>query len=165
MENSKQAVDNTAALGASLLTGCFHSAFGTMSVHGPTREEWRWAVDGIAEVAAHAKPRGISLSLEFLNRFECYLLNTTAATAQFIEDVGAPNVGLLYDTCHAHIEDPRSARRSARYGQHINHVHLSENHRGTPGRGLVNWEETFVAMRAIEYRGHYRRRGFRPERS
>jgi D-psicose/D-tagatose/L-ribulose 3-epimerase len=155
MENSKQAVDNTATLGANLLAGCFHSAFGSMSGAGPTREEWRWAVDGIAEVADYAEARGVTLSLEFLNRFECYLLNTTAATAQFVEDVGAANVGILYDTCHANIEDPSIGLTLKRYGQCINHVHLSENHRGTPGQGLVNWDETFVAMRDIEYQGHF----------
>ena len=155
VENSKHAVDCAAALGARILGGPFHSAHGHLSGSGPTREEWRWAVEGMAEVAAHAASRGITLSLEFLNRFECYLLNTTEAAARFVEDVGAANVGIHYDTHHANIEDPSIGLTLRRYGKYVNHVHLSENHRGTPGQGVVNWIETFTALREIEYRGDF----------
>src|SRR6185503_10934939 len=86
--NSCRAVDCAVALGAKKLVGPFHSGFGVFSGAGPTADEWRWAVEGMVEVAAYAKQRGIALSLEFLNRFECYLLNTSADTAKFVEAVG-----------------------------------------------------------------------------
>jgi D-psicose/D-tagatose/L-ribulose 3-epimerase len=155
VENSKHAVDCAAALGARILGGPFHSAHGYMSGHEPTRGEWGWAVEGITEVAAYAASKGITLSLEFLNRFECYLLNTTETAARLVEDVGAANVGIHYDTHHANIEDPDIGLTLRRYGKYVNHVHLSENHRGTPGQGGVNWEATFAALREIEYRGHF----------
>ena len=31
------------------------------------------------------------------------------------------------------------------------HVHLSENDRGTPGTGQVNWTETFSTLKQIQY--------------
>ena len=65
---------------------------------------------GNAEVAEYAAARRIALSVEFLHRFETYFLNTTAAAAQFVKDVGEPNVGIHYDTFHAHIERPTSRR-------------------------------------------------------
>jgi hypothetical protein len=33
------------------------------------------------------------------------------------------------------------------------HIHISENDRGTPGTGHVQWEETFRAIRKIKYDG------------
>jgi D-psicose/D-tagatose/L-ribulose 3-epimerase len=33
------------------------------------------------------------------------------------------------------------------------HYHLSESHRGTPGRGTVNWEEVFQALAEGNYQG------------
>ena len=33
------------------------------------------------------------------------------------------------------------------------HVHISENDRSTPGKGGVNWKETFAALKKIQYQG------------
>ena len=35
----------------------------------------------------------------------------------------------------------------------IRHVHISENDRGTPGKGHVPWAATFKALRAAGYDG------------
>ena len=153
VENSCKAVDCAVALGAKKLVGPFHSGFGVFSGAGPTADEWRWAVDGMIEVAAYANQHGVTLSLEFLNRFECYLLNTSGDTARFVEAVGAQNVGILYDTHHAHIEDPSITEVFGSYGHLFNHIHISESHRGTPGTGLVNWSATFAAIKSLGYRG------------
>jgi D-psicose/D-tagatose/L-ribulose 3-epimerase len=155
VENSCKAVDCAVALGASTLVGPFHSGFGVLSGAGPTRDEWQWAVEGMVEVAAYARPLGVKLSLEFLNRFECYLLNTTADAARFVEAVGADNVGILYDSHHANIEDPDIRETFKRHGRLFNHIHLSESHRGTPGTGLVSWPTLFEAISALNYRGDF----------
>jgi D-psicose/D-tagatose/L-ribulose 3-epimerase len=151
--NNCKAVDCAVALGARTLVGPFHSGFGVFSGAGPTTDEWRWAVEGMAEVAHYARRQGVTLSLEFLNRFECYLLNTTAETARFVEAVGVDNVGILYDTHHANIEDPDIAETFRRYGRLFNHIHISESHRGTPGTGLVNWPALFEAIPTLDYHG------------
>jgi D-psicose/D-tagatose/L-ribulose 3-epimerase len=41
----------------------------------------------------------------------------------------------------------------ARIADSLIHVHISENDRGTPGTGLVRWDETFRALRKIGYDG------------
>lgn len=151
--NSCRAVDCALALGAKKLVGPFHSGFGVFSGAGPTADEWRWAVEGMVEVAAYAKQHSIALSLEFLNRFECYLLNTSADTANFVDAVGADNVGILYDSHHAHMEDPSITEVFGRHGHLFNHIHISESHRGTPGTGLVNWPAIFAAIKSSGYRG------------
>ena len=33
------------------------------------------------------------------------------------------------------------------------HVHISENDRGTPGDGHIPWDETFQALKSVNYNG------------
>lgn len=153
VENGKREVDCALALGATRIVGPLHSGFGVHSGGAPTRAEWDHALRALDEVATYARRHGVSLSLEFLNRFECYLLNTTEETARFVRELGAENVGILYDTHHAHIEDGDIGETLCRHGALINHVHLSESHRGAIGRGMVRWPEVFAALKQIRYGG------------
>ncbi len=59
----------------------------------------------------------------------------------------------MYDTFHANIEekDPVKAIRTIK--KHMIHVHISENDRGTPGKGHVPWDATYKALRAAKYDG------------
>ncbi|MEJ1931287.1 sugar phosphate isomerase/epimerase [Nostoc sp. NIES-2111] len=93
------------------------------------------------------------LWLDSLNRFACSLPSPTADTARLVAEVGRPNVGILYDTHHANIEDPDIAATIHTHAHAINHVHLSESHRGTPGRGQVDWETTIQALSSARYGG------------
>ena len=45
------------------------------------------------------------LGVEYLNRFETYLLNSAADTVRFVRDVEHPNCRMMYDTFHANIEE------------------------------------------------------------
>lgn len=148
-----QAVDACAAAGGRVLGGPLYAAIGEFSGAGPTPDEWSRSVDVMQEVAAHAATRDVSLAFEFLNRFEIYLLNCSADTLRYVRDVGAPNVGVHYDTFHANIEEKSAAEAIRATGDAIRHVHISENDRGTPGAGQVRWTETFQALAAIGYDG------------
>lgn len=64
-----------------------------------------------------------------------YALNTAAQAARLVTEVGNPNYGYLFDTFHAHIEERHPVGALSATMQHVAHVHISENDRGTPGRG------------------------------
>jgi D-psicose/D-tagatose/L-ribulose 3-epimerase len=59
----------------------------------------------------------------------------------------------MYDTFHSNIEekDPVAAIKTIK--RHLIHVHISENDRGTPGKGHVPWAATYKALRAAKYDG------------
>jgi D-psicose/D-tagatose/L-ribulose 3-epimerase len=95
----------------------------------------------------------VRLGLEFLNRFEVFLINTSAECRRMVEHVGLDNVGVHYDTHHANIEDPDPRSALPGIKDTINHVHLSESHRGTLGTGQVDWDANFAALREIDYSG------------
>lgn len=153
IERLKRVVDASAAAGSRLLCGPLHSALGRFSGCGPTRDEWKWALESLAVVADYGQQAEVTLAVEYLNRFECYFLNCAAECAQFVEELNHPNLKMMYDTFHAHIEekDVHAAIQACR--GRLAHVHISENDRSTPGRGSVDWHTTFSALHEIGYDG------------
>ena len=153
LSTTKRALDCCEAVSSPILGGPLYAAIGQFSGAGPSQEEWARSVSIMQQAADYAASSGISLTFEFLNRFEIYLLNSTADTARFVADVDRPNVGIHYDTFHAHIEEKDSAAAIRENSDAITHVHISENDRSTPGRGQVAWNSTFEALREVGYDG------------
>lgn len=147
------AIECSAALGSEVLAGPFHQPLAVFSGSGPTAEEKARAVEVHRQAAEAASDAGLTLALEPLNRFECYFLNTMADTKAYVEQVGHPNFGALYDTFHANIEETDPVGVIALTADVIRHVHISENDRGVPGKGHVPWRATFAALRAAGYDG------------
>ena len=132
---NKAALDCCQAAGIETLVGPFHSALGYFSGAGPTKDEWAWAVDSMRQVAEHAESCQVTLGLEYLNRFECYLLNTAADGVRFCRDVNHPRCQMMYDTFHSHIEEKNTPAAIRALKGCLVHVHISENDRSTPGSG------------------------------
>jgi D-psicose/D-tagatose/L-ribulose 3-epimerase len=153
--NSKRTLDCCQAAGVKIIVGPYHSALGLFSGQGPTADEWKWGVESMRHVAEHAATCGVTLGVECLNRFECYLLNCVADTVRFVKEVNHPHCKMMYDTFHANIEEkniPQAIRDAA---PHLCHVHISENDRSTPGAGNVRWQENFDALKAVGYDGWF----------
>lgn len=153
LEHLKQRIEWCATAGAHLLCGPFHSALGELPGRGRTGDEWKWAVETLRKAAEFAEEHDVTLSVEPLNRFEAYFLNTAADSAMLVRDVDHPRLGYLYDTFHANIEENDISLSIVDNAAGLNHVHISENHRGEPGRGHVRWSETFTALKQIDYDG------------
>ncbi|MBC8437548.1 MAG: sugar phosphate isomerase/epimerase [Planctomycetes bacterium] len=151
--NTKEALDNAAAVGAQSLVGPYHSALGLFSGAGPTADEWKWGVDSMRQVAEHAGSVGVMLGVECLNRFETYLLNTHSDAARFVREVDHPNCRMMYDTFHSNIEEKNIADAIRSCQDVLTHVHISENDRSTPGSGNVNWQENFDTLMEVGYDG------------
>lgn len=149
----KWAIDCCQAMGAQTLLGPFHSPLGVFSGNGATEDEKSRAAEVHRVAAQYARQANLMLALESLNRFECYFLNTIADAAAYVKRVDHPNFGTMYDTFHANIEekDPVAVIKPNIWA--VKHVHISENDRGTPGKGHVPWTETFKALRAAKYDG------------
>lgn len=153
LDYTKWVIDCTAALGAPILAGPMHSELGYFSGNGPTRQERARGISFHRRAGDHAGKRSVQFALEALNRFECYFLNTMEQLSDYLDEVDHPAVHGMYDTFHANIEekDPVAAIKSIR--KHMIHVHISENDRGTPGKGHVPWAATYKALRAAGYDG------------
>ena len=153
LDKLKWSIDVGAAVNAEVICGPFHSSFAIFSRQPPTLEERQRSIDVLQKAAEYAQTANIILAPEALNRFECYLYNTMADLSTLVTEVNHPNLGAMYDTHHGNIEEKSQAAAINLIAPHLKHVHISENDRGTPGSGQVNWDDVFATLKAINYDG------------
>ena len=146
-------IDCAEALGANKVIGPMFQVLGRFSGTGPTKRELARVTDLLADVAPHARQAGVTLAIEPLNRFECSLCTTLAAASELARRVAHPAVGVMLDTFHAHIEEQDTPTAIRAAGDSLMHVHVSENHRGIPGTGQVDFPSVFRALADIGYDG------------
>ena len=152
-EQHKWAIEMTAILGGEVMAGPYHSPLAEFTGAGPTEDEKKRAADVLRVAAEEAKKNKLLLTIEYLNRFECYFLTTAADAKALVNRVDHPSFRMMYDTFHAHIEEKSQAQAIASVAGSFAHVHISENDRGTPGTGQVRWDEAFQALRKAGYDG------------
>ena len=153
LDKLKWSVDMGADLGAGVIAGPFHSSFAVFSRQPPTTDERKRSVEMLRKAAEYAGEANIILTPEALNRFECYLYNTMADLRSLVEAVDHPNLAAMYDTHHGNIEEKSQANAIKTIAPVLKHVHISENDRGTPGSGQVNWVEAFATLKEVNYDG------------
>lgn len=151
INHMKYVLECCEALGADRVSGPLHSTLGAFSGSGPTRPELDRSVEVQRQIGDIAAGHGVTVCLEALNRFECYLLNTMEGLAAHIREIDHPNIRAMYDTFHANIEETNPIAALTRHKDVVHHIHISENDRGVPGRGNIPWAETFAAIKEIGY--------------
>lgn len=151
LDHLKWIADCTAALGGDVFAGPFHQPLGEFSGRGPTADEVRWCAEVHKEAAQYAARQGISLAVEPLNRFECYFLNTVEQAVALAKAVDEPNYGYLFDTFHTNIEENNVPSLIAPTIKWIKHVHITENNRGVPGAGHIQFQPVFDELRKAGY--------------
>ena len=144
------AVAVTRDLGGQKLGGIIFSAHGKYQTM-PTERGRKNSIEAMARVAEKARPAGVTLNLEIVNRFETNLLNTTAQGLAYIEESGSDNIFLHLDTFHMNIEeaDPAQAIRLA--GDKIGYFHIGESNRGYLGSGTIDFAAMFDALVEVGY--------------
>lgn len=147
----KWAVDCCAAMGAEVLCGPFYQPLGVFSGKGPTEGEKERGAEVHRGIACYAQDAKVLLTVEALNRFECYFLNTLGDAAAYVRRVGHPNFKAMYDTFHGNIEEKDPVGCIRENAAPLGHFHVSASDRGTPGRDHVPWADTFRMLRASGY--------------
>lgn len=146
-------VDCSAAAGSTILMGPLYAGFCVFTGKPATDEEWNWSVTAMREVAEYAGTKGVMLAIEYLNRFETYLLTCADELVRYVEAVDHPNCRAAFDTFHANIEEKRIGEAIRKVAPYLVHVQISENDRSTPGQGHINFEEVFAALQDVGYEG------------
>ncbi len=151
-EHLKQCVELAAEAGAELIAGPLYSPVGYLPGRRRTKEEWKWAVEGYQELGPVLESYSVDLCIEPLNRFETYFLNTTADAVALCSEVNHSSIGILWDTFHSNIEEKNLADALRLASPHLKHVHTSENDRGIPGTGHIDWCGVFSVLKELNYR-------------
>jgi D-psicose/D-tagatose/L-ribulose 3-epimerase len=155
VEHLKRVIECAHNAGVQTLCGPYYQVLGQFTGAFPTEDELSRAAEVHREIAPIAQAAGIKNAIEALNRFESHLLNTMAQAASYVKRVNHPNFGTMYDTFHANIEekDPLGAIETVFRTGKLNHVHISENDRGTPGRGHVDIPAAIAKLKSLGYDG------------
>ncbi len=121
----------------------------------------RWFKDLLVDVlkaaASYAAERNVNMVFEYTNRFEINTINTGAESREIVDRVGSPNLGMLVDTYHSHLEDPDVYQNLLACNGRVRHFHLHDTN-GDPaivGRGEHNWDRILETCAAIGYRGWF----------
>lgn len=147
------ALDCAVALGAESLGGPIHAPLGHFTGMGPTEEELARGAEAHRALAERAAASGLILSLEALNRFETHFLNTAEQARLYADRVNHPACRIMHDTFHANIEERDPLGAAASLGEHLGVLHVSENDRGIPGRGHIDFAAIFARLRASGWDG------------
>lgn len=156
----KDVIRAGAETGSKTVVGPLFCPIGYLPGRRRTSDEWKRAVEGFQSVSATLASHGMTLAIEPINRFETFFLNTAADSAALCDDIGDPNIGVLFDTFHANIEEKGMGVALRTLGKHLMHIHACENDRGIPGSGHVEWEEIFRTLHEMKYEGWLTIEGF-----
>ena len=114
----------------------------------------QWVVEALQECSVAARPAGVRLALEPINRYETTLINNVRQGLDLIERVGADNFGLLLDTFHMNIEEPDMAESIRLAGDRIFHFHVADSNRWYPGAGHLDFVSLLGTLYETGYQGY-----------
>lgn len=155
LDRLKWNIDRCADCGAEVLAGPTHSAFATFTRNDIEPDEYKRSAEVLHAAGDHAQQAGVVLTPEALNRFECYLCNTMAQLRHLLELTDHPQVRAMFDTHHANMEEKTQAEALRHIAPLLSHVHLSENDRGTPGSGHIDFTDALNVCQEIGYEGWF----------
>lgn len=142
-------------IGGGMLSGIIYGAWPAMLPEGTTdrRPYLERSIASMREAIKAAEDNHVIFNMEVVNRFEQFLLNTSAEALAYVEAVGSPNAKILLDTFHMNIEEDFIGDAIVLAGDKLGHVHVGENNRMPPGFGHIPWTEIGAALRKIGYGG------------
>lgn len=105
-------------------------------------QAWKYAAEGIYDLAECGANHGIRIALEVLRKDESNLVNDLSSLQQMINEVDHDQIGGMIDTCPMNLagESPRDYLEAL--GDRVIHVHFVD---GTP-RGHLAWGDGILDM-------------------
>ncbi|MFO7899164.1 MAG: sugar phosphate isomerase/epimerase family protein [Planctomycetota bacterium] len=146
----RDTIDLAAALGAMVNIGRARGFVEDGETRAAAEERF---IDVARELAAYAEPKGVTLVLEPVNRYEINFVNSVAEGAELLEKVGAPNLKLMPDLFHMNIEDPSLGGVLEEHAQHVAYVHFADSNRLAPGQGHTDFRAVLESLKRIGYDG------------
>ncbi|MDX1737613.1 MAG: 2-oxo-tetronate isomerase [Alphaproteobacteria bacterium] len=111
--------------------------------------------ENLAYAAGLAKPHGIDLMIEPLNKYDVpnYLISYQAQAVEIIDDLQQENIRLQMDLYHLQIMEGNLAKSIEKYFDYIGHIQIA----GNPGRhepdiGEINYAYIFCLLKELGYK-------------
>ena len=115
-------------------------------------------VYGLREAAALAEQKGVALTIEALNTtvdHPDYFLETVKDTVDVLEEVGHPNVKMLFDIYHQQVTEGYIIQKITENIEYIGYIHIADvPGRHQPGTGELNYRNIVKAIDKSGYAGY-----------
>jgi len=148
-------VRKIAVMEGELFSGVTYAGWGVPSgfIGEKEKEElFSYSVESMRKVVKVAEREGVTVCCEAVNRFESPLINTAEEAIRYVDAVDSKNIGVHLDTYHMNIEENNIGDAIRLAGSKLRHFHTGENNRNLPGKGHIDWDEVFGALKDIDYR-------------
>ncbi len=111
-------------------------------------------VANLAWAAAQAPKQSLTIEPLCPHAMPDYFLGSYDLAVEVIEAVGAPNLGLQFDSFHAQMLTGDAVATWHQYQPHVRHVQVGDTpDRSAPGTGTVDFDSLFAAIEASGYDG------------
>lgn len=142
-------IDLAADLGAGMVL-----FIGGWRAQGMTRQEgWGYSLECLRLIASHAADRGIIIAIEPTTA-DTNLIDTADDARRMMQESGAGNVRLMFDTFHVDHEGRPLETYVAEMGDVLVNVHLADTARRAIGDGDVDWSPMLSALVERKYSGY-----------
>lgn len=140
-------------------------------IFGTEREQaWEWSRAALAMLADRAAARGVTMIIEPTSA-DSNLVDSCDDAMRLRREVGAANVGLMFDTYHTIYRNEVAVDYVMRMGQDLRHVHLADANRAAPSdAGRADYRGLVTALAENGFAGYltmeigFDRRAVEPDR-
>ena len=137
-------------MGAVHVGGITYSLFG--KADRPASDESRkYSADALGTLAEEARPMGLRVAMELLNRYETNMLNTVDQGLAFLRMAGSDNLYLHLDTFHMNIEEVDMMQALKKALPHLAYFELDQNDRGPLDRGQIDFQPLLAFLKNAGY--------------
>jgi len=120
----------------------------------PAEVGYRRLIKLLKTSGSWAEKKNVRIAIEPVNRFESSNIHTVREALALAKSVNRKNVGIVYDTHHASFEEISLDRPIFLAGKRIMAVHVSDCNRKIPGKGHLDFQLIFDALRRVGYDGY-----------
>ncbi|MDO4273746.1 MAG: sugar phosphate isomerase/epimerase family protein [Eubacteriales bacterium] len=151
----KRIVERVGFMGGKVISGVSYAGWGVTDyiLESGKEDILERSVDSMRQIIKTAEDNGVVYCVEAVNRFESVLINTAVEAVEYVKRVDSKNIGVLLDTYHMNIEENNIGDAIRYAGDYLVNFHTGENNRRAPGRGHIDWDEIFKALKDVDYKG------------
>ena len=115
---------------------------------------WSYSLNCLQQVAAYAHAAEIQIAIEPTTA-DTNLIDSAADARRMMMECNAPNVGLMFDTCHVAYEGQSLSSYVAAMASELLHLHAADTDRTAIGAGKMNWDSLLLSLEEHRYAGTF----------
>lgn len=147
IKRAKAAVDFAARFGAQVNVGKLRGDVNK----GDQLQAKAWRNEAFKILCEYAALKSIAITLEPQCRFAVDNLNSTQEALRWVKQQGLSNLYIMMDVFHMNIEDKSQAASFIDAKDYNIHIHFSDNNRGVPGTGKIDFVDAIRVLLALGY--------------